>query len=123
MQNDIRKSRNNTLISPIREIKSDLGKIVPFIVKETHRLHNSVTELDMAKLALCFFQCFNSRPPLITALRYLALLNFLNGSLTHTKRNLLISNNLDQIWFWKTFLLLFHMGVRHRNRPARSKFF
>ena len=34
----------------MREIKSNLGKIVHFIVKETHRLHNSVTELDMAKL-------------------------------------------------------------------------
>ena len=40
MQNDIRKSSNNTLASPVCEIKSNLGKTVHFIVKETHRLHN-----------------------------------------------------------------------------------
>ena len=81
MQHNIRKSLNNTLASPVREIESNLGKIAHFIVKETHRLHNSVTELDMAKLTSCLFQCFITRPLQITALRYLALFNFLNGSL------------------------------------------
>ena len=80
MQNDIRKSWNNTLASPVREIKSNLGRIAHFIVKETHRLHNSVTELDMAKLTSCFIQGFITRPLLITALRYFALFNFLSGS-------------------------------------------
>ena len=36
MQNDIRKSWNNTLDSPVCEIKSNLGKIGHFIVKQTH---------------------------------------------------------------------------------------
>ena len=80
MQNNIRKSRNKTHTSPVREIKSNLGKIAHFIVKETHRIHNSVTKLDMAKLTSCFIQGFITRPLLITTLRYLALFNFLNGS-------------------------------------------
>ena len=80
MQNNIRKLWNNTLVSPVHEIKSNLGKIAHFIVKEIHRLHNSVTELDKAKLTSRPFQCFITRPLLITALRYLALFNFLNGS-------------------------------------------
>ena len=79
MQNNI-KNKNNTLASPVHEIKSDLGKIAHFIVKETHRLLNSVTFGDMAKLASCFVQCFITRPLLITALRYPALFIFLNGS-------------------------------------------
>ena len=80
MQNNIRKSWNNTPGSPVREIKRNFGKIAHFVVKETHRLHNSVTELDMTKLASCFFQCFITQPLLITVLKYLALFNFLNGS-------------------------------------------
>ena len=54
MLNDIRKSSNNILDSPACEIKSNLGKTVHFIVKETHRLHNAVTELDIAKLTSFF---------------------------------------------------------------------
>ena len=50
MQNNKKKSWKNTFASPVREIKSILGKIAHFIVKEIHRLHNSVTELDKAKL-------------------------------------------------------------------------
>ena len=100
MQNEIRKSWNNALASPVREIKGNLDKTAHFIAKETHCPHNSVTELDMAKLTSCLFQCFITRLLLITALRYLV-------------RNLLISNNLDEIWFWKKtpFRLLFHRGV------------
>ena len=101
IQNDIRKSWNNTLASPVREIKSNLGKIAHFIVKEIHRLHNSVTELDTAKLTSCLFQC-------------LALFNFLNGSLMHTKHNLSISNNLDEIWFWKNIPITFSQGCTKR---------
>ena len=37
--------------------------------------------------------------------------NFFNGILIHVKHNLLISNNLDQIWFWKKIWLLFYQGV------------
>ena len=33
MQNNNRKSWNNTLASPVIEIKSNMGKIVHFIVK------------------------------------------------------------------------------------------
>ena len=80
MLSDILKSSNSTLASPVSEIKSNLGKTVHFIVKETHRLHNAMTELDIAKLTSCFFQCFITRPLVITMLRYLALFNFLNGS-------------------------------------------
>ena len=39
------------------------------------------------------------------------LKNFFNGILIHIKYNLLISNNLDQIWFWKKIWLLFYQGV------------
>ena len=81
MQNDIRKSSNNTLASPVCEIESYLGNTVHFIVKETHRLHNAVTELDIATLTSCFFQCFITRPLVITMLRYLALFNFLKVSI------------------------------------------
>ena len=80
MQNNMRKSWNNTIASPVCVIKINLGKIGHFIVKETHRLHNSVTELDIAKLASRFFQCFTTQPLLITAIRYLAFFNFLGGS-------------------------------------------
>ena len=80
MQNHLRKSSNNTIASLVCEIKSNLDKTVHFIVKETHRLHNAVTELDIAKLTSCFFQCFIFRSLVITMLRYLALFNFLNGS-------------------------------------------
>ena len=80
MQNNIKKSWNNTLASPVRETKSNLGKIAHFVVKEIHRLHNSVTEPDTAKLTSSLFQCFITRPLLITALRYLALFNLLDGS-------------------------------------------
>ena len=80
MQNHIRKSSNNTFASLVCEIKNNLDKTVRFIVKETHRLHNAVTELDIAKLTWCFFQCFITRPLVITMPRYLALFNFLNGS-------------------------------------------
>ena len=44
MQNNIRKSWNNTLAPPVREIQSNLGKNADFIDKETHRFHNSVSE-------------------------------------------------------------------------------
>ena len=80
MQNDIRKSRNNTLASPICEIKGYLDKIVHFMVKENHRHHNSVAELDIAKFTSRFFQYFITSPLMITALRYLTLCNFLNRS-------------------------------------------
>ena len=33
--------------------------------------------------------------------------------LIHTKHNLLISNNLDEIWFWKNIPITFHRGVDH----------
>ena len=49
MKNHICKSSNNTLASLVGEIKSNLDKTVHFIVNETHRLHNAVTELDIAK--------------------------------------------------------------------------
>ena len=52
MQNDIRKSQNNTLASPICDIKGYLDKIVHFMVKENHRLHNSVAELDIALFSI-----------------------------------------------------------------------
>ena len=32
--------------------------------------------------------------------------------LIHTKRNLLIPNNLDQIWFWKNIPITFSQGCR-----------
>ena len=80
MQNDIRKSSSDTLASPVCGIKSNLGKTVHFIVKATHRLHNAVTELDIAKLTSYFFQCFITRPLVITMLKYLAFFNFLNAS-------------------------------------------
>ena len=89
MQNHIRKSSNNTLASPVCEIKSNLDKTVHFMGKETHRLHNAVTELDIAKLTSCFFQCFITRPLVITMLRYLALFNFRNGSFdTHQTQSI-----------------------------------
>ena len=78
MQNHLRKSSNNTLDTLVCKIKSYLDKTVHFVVKETHRLHNAVTELDIAKLTPCFFQCFITRPQVITMLRYLALFNFFN---------------------------------------------
>ena len=109
MQNDIRKSWNNTPGSPVREIESNLGNIAHFIVKETHRLHNSVTEPDMTKLTSCFFQCFITRP----LLPRLDTWHFLTSSmdlLIHTKRNLLIYNNFDQIWFWKNIPITFSQG-------------
>ena len=101
MQNHIRKSSSNTLASLVCEIKSNLDKTVHFIVKETHRLHNVVTELHIAKLTSYFSQCFITRPLVITMLRYLALLTSSMDLLIHTKHNLLMYNNLDQIWFWK----------------------
>ena len=79
MQSNIRKSLNNTLASPVRELNNNLGKIAHIILKETHRPHNSVTKLDMANVTSCFFQCFITRPLLITGLRYLALFNFFYG--------------------------------------------
>ena len=89
MQNDIRKSSNNTLASSVCEIKSNLGKTVHFIVKETHRLHNAVAELDIAKLISRFSQCFIYLPLVIIMLRYLALFNFLNGSFdTHQTQSI-----------------------------------
>ena len=80
MQNDIRKSRNNTLASPICDVKGHLDKIVHLMVKENHRLHNSVAELDIAKLTSRFFQYLITSPLMITALRYLTLCNFINRS-------------------------------------------
>ena len=52
MQNNIGKPWNNTLASPVREIKSNFGKNAHFIAKETHRLHNSVTELDIVLFSM-----------------------------------------------------------------------
>ena len=63
MLSDILKSSNSTLASPVSEIKSNLGKTVHFIVKETHRLHNAVIELDIAKLTSCFFSMFHYSSP------------------------------------------------------------
>ena len=60
--NHIHKSSNNTLVSPFCEIKSNLDKIVHFIVKETQHLHNAVTELDIAKLTSCFFNVSSLGP-------------------------------------------------------------
>ena len=54
MQNDIKTSRNNTLTSPICEIKDYLDKIVNFMIKANHRLNNSVAELDIANLTSRF---------------------------------------------------------------------
>ena len=65
MQNDIRKSWNKTFASPVLEIKSNLDKIAHFIVEETHRLHNLVTELVIAKFISSCFQCFITRSLLI----------------------------------------------------------
>ena len=80
MQNDIRKSRNNAPASPICDIKSYLDKIVHFMVRENHRLLNSVAELDIAKLTSRFFQYLITSPLMITALSYLTLCNFINRS-------------------------------------------
>ena len=80
MQNDIKKSRNNTLTSPICEIKGYLDDIVNFMVKVNHRLHNSVAELDIANLTSRFFQYFITSPLMITALRDLKLCNLINRS-------------------------------------------
>ena len=112
MQNHLRKSSNNTLASLVCEIKSNLDKTVHFIVEETHRLHNAVTELDIAKLTSCFFKFFITRPLVITMLRYLAFfLTSWMDLLIHTKHNLLMSNNLDQIWFWKNIPITFFTRV------------
>ena len=78
MQNYIKTSRNNTLTSPICEIKGYLDKIMNFMIKANHRLHNSVAELDIANLTSRFFQYFIASPLMITALRYLTLCNFIN---------------------------------------------
>ena len=51
-----------------------LGKSVYLVVKETHRLRNSVIELDIANLASYYFQRLITGPLLITWIRYLALL-------------------------------------------------
>ena len=110
MQNHIRKSSNNTLASLVCEIKSNLDKTVHFIVKETHRLHNAVTELDIAKLTSCFFKCFITRPLVITMLRYLTLLTSSVDLLIHTKHNLLMSNNVDHIWFSNNIPITFSQG-------------
>ena len=118
MQNHLRKSSNNTLDSLLCKIKRYLDKTVHLIVKETHRLHNAVTELDIAKLTPCFFQCFITRPLVITMLRYLA---FLSSSIfLHTKHNLLMSNNLDQIWFWKNFPITFSQGCTNNIQKDLS---
>ena len=58
MQNHFRKSSNNTLTSLVCEIKSNLDKTLHFIVKETHCLHDAVTELDIIKLTF-FFSIFH----------------------------------------------------------------
>ena len=110
MQNHLRKSSNNTLASLVCEINSNLDKTVHFIVKETHRLHNAVTELDIPKLTSCFFQCFITRPLVITMFRYLAILTSPMDLLIHTKHNLLMSNNIDQILFWKNIPITFSQG-------------
>ena len=62
MQNHLRKSSNNTLASLVCEINNNLDKTVHFIVKETHRLHNAVNELDIAKLAYAFFNVSSLGP-------------------------------------------------------------
>ena len=53
----------NTIASPVCVIKIYLGKIAYFIVKETHHVHNSVTELDIAKLKPFFFSMFHDSAP------------------------------------------------------------
>ena len=63
MQNNIRKSWTNTLASPVCEIKSNLGEIAHFIVKETHRPHNSVTELVISKLTSSLISMFHHSAP------------------------------------------------------------
>ena len=82
---------------PVLEIKNNFGKIVNFIVEETHRRHNLLTELDMAKLTSCFFQCFTTRPLLITALKYLEVFNFPNESF-----NTYQTQSID-IWWSRSF--------------------
>ena len=39
-----------------------LNKIMYFIVKQIHRLHNSLTELDITKLTSCFFNVLSLDP-------------------------------------------------------------
>ena len=63
MQNDIRKSWNNTHTSPIREIKRDLGKIAPFTVKETHCLHNSGIRTWHGKIDTVLFSMLQLTAP------------------------------------------------------------
>ena len=63
MRNDIKKSRNNTPTSPICEIKGYLGKIVNFMVKVNHPLHDSVAELDIEKFDIALFSIFHHFAP------------------------------------------------------------
>ena len=74
----------NHEITPLHHLfltfKGYLDKIVHFMVKEKHRLHNSVAELEIAKLTPRFFQYLITSPLMITALRYLTLCNFINRS-------------------------------------------
>ena len=83
MQNHLRTSSNNTLASLDCEIKCNLEN---------------------------WHQCFITRPLVITMLRYLALLTSSMDLLIHTKHNLLMVNNIDQIWFWKTIPITFSQG-------------
>ena len=115
MENNIRSSLNNTFASPVCEIKRNLGEIAHFIVKETHRLHSSVTERVIAKLQSSLFQCFITRPLLINTFRYLALYNFLNGSFNKYQTRFLIFNIPTKFDSEKTSRMLFHRGVRQNT--------
>ena len=80
MQKYIRKSWNNTLCSPVCKIKDNLDKIVHFLVKENHHLHNSVTELDITKIDIALSSMFHHSAPADNHAYVFDILNFPNGS-------------------------------------------
>ena len=81
--------------------------LIDALAKWTHRLRNSVTELDIAKLTSRYIHW----PPLLTTMfTYLAFSTSPMHLLISTKHNLSISYDLDQMWSWQN-AINFHRGT------------
>ena len=82
------------------------------MVWQTHCFCNLVTHIDIAKLALCYFQWVFTQLQLITLLRYLALFNFANGYVnTHQTQSVDILGSSSNLILKNIVELLFHKGV------------
>ena len=110
MQNDIRKSWNNALALPVINLKVIWVKLRILKSKKPTASMIRWPNLSSQNWHRAFVNVSSLGPCWYSRLDTWHFLTSSMDLLIHTKHNLLISDDLDQIWCWKNIPITFSQG-------------